>query len=127
MFLVQSELFGNHEDQSRLAKTSEDLLWLQGGSEQEVLPLVFGQQGAEHGMHAMGQINAEVYISRPLEGHSTQARQYMYINSRFVTESVAAKLLGSLYKQVCCACDAIRSLQHVSLSPANDSDCIKGV
>lgn len=73
----------------------------QGRTEKDVLPLVFGQRLVQHGMQHEGPVEAELYISRPLEGFSAKSRQYMYVNSRYVANDAASKLLNTLFQQVC--------------------------
>ena len=61
---------------------------------------MFGQRLVQYGMQHEGPVEAQLYISSPLEGLSTKSRQYMYVNSRYVANDAASKLLNTLFQQV---------------------------
>lgn len=73
---------------------------VQGQAHQDLLPLVFGRRQVHQGMHAVGAVQAELYICKPLEGHTGKRRQYMYVNGRYVQGDAASKLLNTLFQQV---------------------------
>ena len=61
---------------------------------------MFGQRLVQYGMRSDGPIQAELYICNPLEGFASKARQYMYVNGRYVAGDAASKLLNNLFQQV---------------------------
>ncbi|EIE26083.1 hypothetical protein COCSUDRAFT_40245 [Coccomyxa subellipsoidea C-169] len=71
-----------------------------GRTERDVLPLVFGQRLVQCGACHDGPIKAELYICNPLEGFASKARQYMYVNGRYVSGDAASKLLNDLFQQL---------------------------
>lgn len=78
---------------------SPQWLW-QGRTERDVLPLVFGQRPVQYGMRSDGPIQVELYICNPLDGFASKARQYTYVNGRYVAGDAASKLLIDLFQQV---------------------------
>jgi DNA mismatch repair ATPase MutL len=61
------------------------------------------------GAQAAGAVRAVLCICSPLEGLSTKARQYMYVNGRYVQGDAASKLLNTLCRQVIFQCTLVTS------------------
>ncbi len=61
---------------------------------------MFGQRLVQCGACHDGPIKAELYICNPPEGFASKARQYMYVNGRYVSGDAASKLLNDLFQQV---------------------------